>query len=108
MRYFYLVVVLAVAIFAGSCYAQDAQAPAQGQDQSAPKVEVIKAKKYKEVPVDRNGDGKIDGVDYYDDQGRLVRKGYDDNGDGMNDRYLDYDENTGMPMTAASDQEFGD
>jgi hypothetical protein len=102
MRYFYLVAILTLAIFFGTCHAQDAQAPAK--DESQPAV----AKQYKEVPVDRNGDTKIDGVDVYDDQHRIVRKDYDDDGDGMNDRYLDYDPNTGMPMVTASDQEFGD
>jgi hypothetical protein len=108
MRKIILAVALSVAIFAGVSYAQDAQAPAQAQGDTASQAQVVKAKKYKEVPVDRNGDTKIDGVDVYDDQGRIVRKGYDDDGDGMNDRYLDYDPNTGMPMAAASDQEFGD
>ena len=102
MRYFYLAVILTLAIFFGTCHAQDAQAPVKEQG------DVASAKKFKEVPVDRNGDTKIDGVDVYDDQDRIVRKDYDDDGDGMNDRFLDYDPNTGMPMVTASDQEFGD
>ena len=108
MRYFYLAVILAVAIFVSSSHAQEAQAPAAAQEQAQPQGEMVKARKYREVPVDRNGDLKIDGVDIYDNDNRLVRQGYDDNGDGLNDRYLDIDPNTGMPMVTASDQEFGD
>jgi hypothetical protein len=108
MRHFILAAIVSVAIFVGASHAQEAQSPAEGVNQAAPQGEVVKAKKYKEVPVDRNGDLKIDGVDIYDNDNRIVRKGYDDDGDGMNDRYLDIDPNTGMPMTAASDQEFGD
>ena len=104
MRHFVLAIMISFAIFVGVCHAQDALAPAGAKGQEQPQV--VKAKKYREVPVDRNGDTKIDGVDIYDEQGRLVRKGFDENGDGMNDKYLDYDPNTGMPMVAASDQEF--
>lgn len=112
MRYL-TVVALAILFFTATSYAQDQQAPekaqAQAQAQAEGQPELVKAKKaYREVPVDRNGDGKIDGVDFYDDQGRLVRKGYDENGDGLNDRYLDYDPNTGMPMVTQSDKEFGE
>ena len=106
MRYFYLAVILAAAVFVSSSHAQEAQAPVQ--EQSAAQGEMVKARKYKEVPVDRNGDLKIDGVDIYDNDDRIVRKGYDDDGDGLNDRYLKIDPNTGMPMVTASDQEFGD
>ena len=108
MRYFILAVILSVAVFVSSSHAQEAQSPDQGVSQAAPQGEMVKAKKYREVPVDRNGDLKIDGVDIYDNDNRLVRKGYDDDGDGLNDRYLNIDPNTGMPMVTASDQEFGD
>jgi hypothetical protein len=108
MKNLILALVVSIGIFAGVCCAEDAKTPVTDQASDQPQGQVVKARKYKEVPVDRNGDTKIDGVDIYDNDGKLVRQGYDDDGDGMNDRYLDYDPNTGMPMTAASDQEFGD
>lgn len=105
MKHFAFAMLISVGIFAGSACAEDAQTPAVAENQEQPQV--VKARKYKEVPVDRNGDTKIDGVDIYDNDNRLVKQGYDDDGDGMNDRYLDYDPETGMPMVASTDQEFG-
>ena len=56
-----------------------------------------------EVDVDRNNDGQIDGKDVYDDDGKVIKKGYDLNGDGIMDRWESYDPNTGLPEVAASD-----
>jgi hypothetical protein len=107
MKRLVLAVALIFTAFTGACYAEDAQAPVVGQALEQPQGQIVKARKYKEVPIDRNGDTKIDGVDIYDNDEKLVRQGYDDDGDGMNDRYLDYDPETGMPMVTATDQEFG-
>lgn len=60
----------------------------------------------KEIMVDRNGDSKIDGVDIYDDNGKVVKRGYDTNEDMMVDNWETYDENTGMPIVTESDKEF--
>lgn len=62
--------------------------------------------KPKQVLVDRNGDGKIDGVDIYDDSGKVVKRGYDTKGDGFVDRWETYDENTGTPIVTQSDKAF--
>ena len=60
----------------------------------------------KQVMVDRNNDGKIDGVDIYDDSGKVVKRGYDTNGDGFVERWESYDENSGMPIVTQSDKAF--
>ena len=62
--------------------------------------------KSKNVMVDRNNDGKIDGVDIYDDSGKVVKRGYDTNGDGYVDVWETKDENTGMPIVTQSDKSF--
>ena len=62
--------------------------------------------KPKQVMVDRNGDGKIDGVDIYDDSGKVVKRGYDKNADGYVDAWETTDENTGMPIVTQSDKAF--
>lgn len=59
--------------------------------------------KQKTVMVDRNNDGRIDGVDIYDENGKVVKRGYDDNNDKKVDRWETYDENTGMPIVTQSD-----
>ena len=101
MRYFYLAVILSLAIFFGNVsHAQDAEAPAKAPAQAAA------AHKYKEVPVDRNGDTKIDGVDVYDEQDRLVKRGYDNDGDDVMDSWETYDVETGMPDVVQDDKEF--
>ena len=60
----------------------------------------------KQVMVDRNGDNKIDGVDIYDDSGKIVKRGYDTNNDMVVDKWETYDENTGMPIVTESDGSF--
>ena len=60
----------------------------------------------KQVMVDRNNDGKIDGVDIYDAKGIEVKRGYDTNGDMKVDRWETYDENTGTPIVVKSDEAF--
>ena len=60
----------------------------------------------KQVMVDRNGDGKIDGVDIYDESGKVVKRGYDTNGDGMVEQWETYDQNTGLPVITKSDSAF--
>ena len=62
--------------------------------------------KQKQVLVDRNGDNKIDGVDIYDDSGKVVKRGYDTNNDNFVDRWETYDENTGLPIVTESDKSF--
>jgi hypothetical protein len=56
--------------------------------------------------VDRNNDGKIDGVDIYDDSGMVVKRGYDTNENMKVDRWETYDENTGLPIVVESDESF--
>jgi hypothetical protein len=60
----------------------------------------------KQTMVDRNGDNKIDGVDIYDESGKVVKRGYDTDGDMIVDRWETYDENTGMPIVTESDKSF--
>ena len=60
----------------------------------------------KTVLVDRNNDGKIDGVDIYDESGKVVKRGYDTNGDMTIDRWETTDENTGLPIVTESDKAF--
>lgn len=62
--------------------------------------------KSKQSTVDRNSDGKIDGVDIYDESGKVVKRGYDDNGDMRVDRWQTYDENTGTPIVTQSDSAY--
>ncbi|MCX5666295.1 MAG: hypothetical protein NT036_04540 [Candidatus Omnitrophica bacterium] len=60
----------------------------------------------KQKMVDRNGDGKIDGVDIYDESGKVVKRGYDTDGDMKVDNWQTYDENTGTPIVVQSDSAF--
>ena len=60
----------------------------------------------KGVMVDRNNDGKIDGVDIYDEGGKVVKRGYDTNDNMRVDSWETYDENTGLPIVVASDEAF--
>ena len=62
--------------------------------------------KSKNVMVDRNSDGKIDGVDIYDESGKVVKRGYDTDGDMKVDNWQAYDENTGTPIVVQSDTAF--
>lgn len=91
-KYAVVAMLLACIIFIGTCQAADAQKPA--------------AARQKQVLVDRNNDGKIDGVDIYDDSGKVVKRGYDDNGDNYVDRWETYDRETGMPIVTQSDKSF--
>jgi hypothetical protein len=56
------------------------------------------------IQVDRNGDGTMDGEDVYNSEGKLIRKGYDSDGDGVMESYQSYDPNTGMPDVVPSDK----
>jgi hypothetical protein len=60
----------------------------------------------KQMLVDRNGDQKIDGIDVYDESGRVAKKGYDTNSDMVIDRWEAYDENTGTYIVTESDKAF--
>jgi len=60
----------------------------------------------KQVLVDRNGDKRIDGIDIYNADGKIVKRGYDTNNDMIIDKWETYDENTGMPIVAESDKAF--
>ncbi len=86
-----LLVVLTVLLSVGICMAAESQKLSTSQ---------------KEVMVDRNNDGKIDGVDIYDDSGKVVKRGYDSNEDMRVDRWETYDENTGTPIVVGSDEAF--
>ncbi len=88
-KYLWVIVLVALVSMAGICYAQDEAKP--------------DTTKYKEIQVDRNNDGVIDGVDVYNEQGKLVKKGYDTNGDTKPERWETYDPNTGLPDVVASD-----
>ncbi|MDP2929181.1 MAG: hypothetical protein Q8O01_03835 [Candidatus Omnitrophota bacterium] len=56
--------------------------------------------------VDRNNDGKIDGVDVYDESGKVIKMGYDTNNDMVVDKWDATDDNTGMTDVVASDEAF--
>jgi len=60
----------------------------------------------KTMLVDRNNDGKIDGVDVYDQNGKVMQRGYDTNNDMVIDRWEQTDENTGLPIVTKSDGAF--
>jgi hypothetical protein len=74
-----------------------------GVASAAPQSQMVSTK---HVLVDRNGDNKIDGVDIYDESGKVVKRGYDTNGDMVVDKWETYDENTGMPIVTKSDGAF--
>lgn len=85
------VITLLCVAFAGICLAAESQKLSTKQ---------------KSVMVDRNNDGKIDGVDIYDDSGKVAKRGYDTNNDMVVNRWETYDENTGMPIVTNSDEAF--
>lgn len=89
MRYLCVFGILAFVFYAGSVYC--VESPGAGHAG------------HKEVDVDRNNDGVMDGKDVYDEGGRLVKRGYDDNGDRVMDRWQTYDQNTGLPNIVPSD-----
>ena len=60
----------------------------------------------KTVLVDRNNDGKIDGIDVYDQNGKIIQRGYDTNNDMVVDRWENTDKNTGLPLVTQSDGAF--
>ncbi|MDO8535426.1 MAG: hypothetical protein Q7S30_00205 [Candidatus Omnitrophota bacterium] len=92
MKKFVVFLVLsAVILSAGICMAAESQKLSTSQ---------------KQVMVDRNNDGKIDGVDIYDENGKVVKRGYDVDGDMKVDNWETYDDNTGMPIVVKSDQAF--
>ncbi len=84
-----LLVVSAVVMSVGICVAAESQKLSTSQKM-----------------VDRNGDSKIDGVDIYDESGKVVKRGYDSNGDMKVERWETYDENTGMSIVVESDEAF--
>ena len=89
--YVLIAVICLILAFAGICMAAESQ---------------HLSTKSKQVLVDRNNDGKIDGVDIYDDSGRVVKRGYDTDGDSRVDIWETYDQNTGMPIVTQSDKSF--
>jgi len=60
----------------------------------------------KTMLVDRNNDGKIDGVDVYDQGGKVMQRGYDTNRDMVIDRWEQTDENSGLLIVTGSDSAF--
>ena len=42
----------------------------------------------------------------YDESGKVVKRGYDTNGDMVVDKWETYDQNTGMPVVTQSDGSF--
>jgi hypothetical protein len=92
MRYISFVLAIAILVSAGTCAAQ------QAGDTKGPAL--------KEKAVDSNNDGKIDYVDYYNERGQLVRRGYDADGNGVMERYDSYDPETGLPAVVPSDEDY--
>ena len=86
-----LLVVLAVILSVGICMAAESQKFSTSR---------------KGATVDRNNDGKIDGVDIYDKNGKVVKRGFDADGDMNVDSWETYDENTGLPIVTESDKAF--
>jgi|GEM_PF-5292707 hypothetical protein len=86
-----LLVISAVILSAGICIAAESEHLSTGR---------------KATMVDRNNDGKIDGVDIYDESGKVVERGYDSNDNMKVDRWETTDENTGLPIVVASDESF--
>jgi len=74
-----------------------------GNVQAVPQHERISTKT---MMVDRNNDGRIDGIDVYDQNGKVMQRGYDINQDMVIDRWEQTDENTGLPIVTASDGAF--
>lgn len=87
----WIVIVAVAALFAGIC------AAAESQKYST---------KQKDAMVDRNGDGRIDGVDIYDESGKVVKRGYDTDNDMKVDNWETYDGNTGLPIVTQSDKAY--
>ena len=86
-----LFVALAVILFVGISVATESQKVSTKQNAKM---------------VDRNNDGKIDGVDIYDESGKVVKMGYDTNNDMVVDEWQTNNDNTGMPNVVASDEAF--
>ncbi|MFA5085910.1 MAG: hypothetical protein WC482_06055 [Candidatus Omnitrophota bacterium] len=86
-----LSVVSALLLSVGICMAAESQKWSTGK---------------KNVMVDRNNDGKIDGVDIYDESGKVIKRGYDSDEDMNVDNWETYDNNTGMPIVVESDKAF--
>lgn len=87
MRRIAIFVIIAVAIFSlGVCVAEDAQ-----QKQFVPK----------KVEVDTNYDGKIDRIEYYDNNGQIMRVEQDTAGKGVINEWIIY--KNGVPMRKEKD-----
>jgi hypothetical protein len=91
MKYLCIAAALACIFAFGACRAESAQAPAPAAGERI-------------VDVDRNGDGTIDGVDVYNEENKLIRRGYDTNNDGVMESYQSYNPNTGLPDVVESDK----
>lgn len=91
MKYLCIAAVVACALAFGASSAVSAEGPAQ-------------AKGGRTIDVDRNGDGAVDGVDVYNEDNKLIRRGYDTDGDGVMESYQSYDPNTGLPDVVESDK----
>ena len=90
-KFLMLLVMSAIVLSAGMCMAAESEKWSTSQ---------------KGVTVDRNNDGKVDGVDIYDDSGKVMKRGYDTNDNMRVDRWETYDENTGLPIVVASDEAY--
>jgi len=90
-KIYLMAIALLFLVFAGICIAAESQ---------------HLSTKQKSVLVDRNNDSKIDGVDIYDETGKVVKRGYDTNGDMKVDNWQAYDGNTGTPIIVESDKAF--
>jgi hypothetical protein len=91
-KMFVFVIIMLCVVLTGTAFTA-----AQGQTVSA---------EQKSVLADRNGDTRIDGIDIYNKDGGIVKRGYDTNGDMVIDKWETYDENTGMPIVTESDKAF--
>jgi len=90
MRYIYVAAVTVFALTAGAWRAECADSG--------------KAAGERIIRVDRNGDGAVDGVDVYNEENKLIRRGYDTNNDGVMESYQSYNPNTGLPDVVQSDK----
>ncbi len=90
MRRIAFVLMLACVLLVGVSSAEEAKGA-----KTAPKEKVVN--------IDKDNNGVIDEKEIYNEEGKIVRKGYDTNGDGVMERWQSYDPNTGLPNIVGSD-----